>query len=77
METIHRFNEREARLIQQLAAERRELLMQAARVEMAIQVALSAICASHGLEGEWRLADDCSGLVENTGQERAGKECGR
>lgn len=61
--TMHQFNEHEARMMRELASRHRELLAQLSQVEMAIRIAISAMCASHGLDGEWRLSEDCGGLV--------------
>lgn len=57
------FNETEARMMRELANEHSQAAAKLARVEMAIRVAIAAMCAAHGLEGDWRLADDLSGLV--------------
>jgi hypothetical protein len=61
--TVHRFNEHEARLMRELADRHRELLAQLSRAETAIRAAISALCAAHGLDGDWRLAEDLGGLV--------------
>lgn len=57
------FSDNEARLIREIAAQHREAAAQLARVELALRVAISTLCAAHGLDGDWRLADDLSGLL--------------
>lgn len=60
---MHLFSDSEARLIRGLAEQHREAAAQLARIELALRAAISALCAAHGLEGDWRLAEDLAGLV--------------
>ncbi len=59
----HTFSEQERRLVAEIVAQHRELSQQIARVELALRVAISALCAAHGLDGDWRISDDLTGLV--------------
>jgi|DewCreStandDraft_4_1066084.scaffolds.fasta_scaffold16411_8 hypothetical protein len=60
---MHVFSENESRLVREIVAQHREASAQLTRVELALRVAISSLCAAHGLDGDWRLADDLSGLV--------------
>lgn len=57
------FSENEGRLIRELAGQHREAAAHLARLELALRVAISTLCAAHGLDGEWRVADDLSGMI--------------
>ncbi|GIU80190.1 MAG: hypothetical protein KatS3mg005_3428 [Bryobacteraceae bacterium] len=60
---MHVFSDSEARLMRDIVTQHREAVAQLGRVELALRVSIAALCAAHGLDGDWRLADDLSGLV--------------
>ncbi len=60
---MHVFSDHEARLMREIIAQHSEATAQLARVELALRVAISTLCAAHALAGDWRLAEDLSGLV--------------
>lgn len=61
----HNLNTLEHRLVQQLAE-------QLAAADQALKIALTAICAAHGLEGLWRVTPDFMALEEVPNEDRTG-----
>lgn len=59
---MHQLNDSERKLVSELAAQHRDAARQLQVVEMAIKVAISTMCASHGLEGDWKLSNDLASL---------------
>lgn len=60
---VHSFSDNERQFIRALVLRHTQAREELARAEVAIQSAISTLCAVHGLEGAWRLAEDLSGLV--------------
>lgn len=60
---VHSFSDNERQFIRALVLRHSQAREDLARAEVAIQAAIGTLCATHGLDGSWRLADDLSGLV--------------
>lgn len=61
---VHPFSDRERDFMKALVLRHSQAREELVRAEVAIQSAISTLCAVHGLEGAWKLADDFTGLVK-------------
>lgn len=58
----------ESSLFSQLVAAYREAAHGLAKAEAALKAAIAAVCAAHGLKGEWALSNDIRHLFLVTGR---------
>jgi hypothetical protein len=70
---VHSFSDNERQFIRALVLRHTQAREELARAEVAIQSAISTLCAVYGLEGAWRLAEDLSGLVMAQSQMHEGE----
>ncbi|MCX7689091.1 MAG: hypothetical protein N2045_14095 [Fimbriimonadales bacterium] len=62
----------EVELVQQLVRRHNEAAVALRHVTELISTAIAVMCAAHGLEGDWRIAEDMQALVRVESQMHEG-----